>query len=38
MRIAARVAPPVMRWGHDRVVEATVAGLRRHLAAGGEGA
>jgi carbon monoxide dehydrogenase subunit G len=33
MRIAARVAPGVMRWGHDRVVEATVASFRRHLAA-----
>jgi carbon monoxide dehydrogenase subunit G len=32
MRIAARVAPGVMRWGHDRVVDATVAGFRRHLA------
>ena len=32
MRIAARVAPGVLRWGHDRVVDATVAGFRRHLA------
>jgi uncharacterized protein YndB with AHSA1/START domain len=31
MRIAARVAPRLLRWGHDRVVEATVAGFRRHL-------
>lgn len=35
MRIAARVAHPLLRWGHDRVVEATVSGfrsqLRRHL-------
>lgn len=31
MRIAARLAPPLMRWGHDRVVEATVAGFRRNL-------
>jgi carbon monoxide dehydrogenase subunit G len=31
MRVAARVAFPVLRWGHDRVVEATVAGFRRHL-------
>src|SRR3990170_2444276 len=23
--------PRVMRWGHDRVVDATVAGFRRHL-------
>ena len=33
MRLAARVAHPLMRWGHDRVVEATVQGYRRHLAA-----
>ena len=32
MRLAARVAPGVLRWGHDRVVEATVASFRRHLA------
>jgi hypothetical protein len=31
MRIAARVAHPLLRWGHDRVVEATVDGFRRHL-------
>jgi len=31
MRVAARVAYPVLRWGHDRVVDATVAGFRRHL-------
>jgi hypothetical protein len=31
MRLAARVAPGVLRWGHDRVVASTVAGLRRHL-------
>ena len=30
MRLAARVAGPLLRWGHDRVVEATVAGFRRH--------
>ena len=35
MRIAARVAYPLLRWGHDRVVDATVDGLRRQLAAGG---
>ena len=34
MRVAARVAPQLLRWGHDRVVEATVDGFRRHL--GGE--
>jgi hypothetical protein len=32
MRIAARVAPSLLRWGHDRVVDATVDGFRRHLA------
>jgi carbon monoxide dehydrogenase subunit G len=31
MRLAARVAAPVLRWGHDRVVEATVIGFCRHL-------
>lgn len=31
MRIAARVAAPLLRFGHDRVVDATVAGFRRHL-------
>ena len=31
MRVAARVAYPLLRWGHDRVVEATVAGFRAHL-------
>jgi carbon monoxide dehydrogenase subunit G len=31
MRLAARLASPVLRWGHDRVVEATVMGYRRHL-------
>ena len=32
MRVAARFAYPLLRWGHDRVVEATVAGFRRQLA------
>jgi carbon monoxide dehydrogenase subunit G len=32
MRVAARIAPRLLRWGHDRVVTATVNGLRRHLA------
>lgn len=32
MRIAARFAHPLLRWGHDRVVEATVEGFRRTLA------
>ena len=31
MRIAARVGYPLLRWGHDRVVEATVSGFRRRL-------
>lgn len=31
MRIASRVAHPLLRFGHDRVVDATVAGFRRHL-------
>ena len=31
MRLACRVAFPLLRWGHDRVVDATVAGFRRHL-------
>ncbi len=33
MRLAAHVAHPLMRWGHDRVIEATVSGYRRQLAA-----
>jgi Polyketide cyclase / dehydrase and lipid transport len=31
MRAAARFAYPLLRWGHDRVVDATVYGLRRQL-------
>jgi carbon monoxide dehydrogenase subunit G len=31
MRAAARFAHPLLRWGHDRVVSATVSGFRRHL-------
>ena len=31
MRLAAQLAHPVLRWGHDRVVEATVASFRREL-------
>jgi len=31
MRVAARVAYPLLRWGHDRVVDATVVGFRRQL-------
>lgn len=33
MRVAARVAHPLLRWGHDRVVEATVSGFRSQLVA-----
>jgi uncharacterized protein YndB with AHSA1/START domain len=33
MRAVARFAHPLLRWGHDRVVESTVAGFRQHLAA-----
>ncbi len=29
LRVAARVAYPLMRWGHDRVVEMAVSGFRR---------
>lgn len=32
MRIASRFAYPLLRWGHDRVVDATVYGFRRWLA------
>jgi hypothetical protein len=31
MRLAATVAHPLLQWGHDRVVDATVDGFRRHL-------
>jgi carbon monoxide dehydrogenase subunit G len=31
MRIAARVAHPVLRWGHDMVVDATVRGFNAHV-------
>jgi hypothetical protein len=31
MRLAARVGYPLLRWGHDRVVDATVDGFRRHV-------
>lgn len=31
MRVAARLAKPLLRWGHDRVVDATVDGFRGHL-------
>ena len=31
MRLAARVARPLVLWGHDRVVEMAVAGITRRL-------
>lgn len=31
MRIASRVAHPMLQWGHDRVVDITVGGFRRHV-------
>jgi carbon monoxide dehydrogenase subunit G len=31
MRLAARVGSPILRWGHDRVVEATVRRFRGHI-------
>jgi hypothetical protein len=37
MRLAARVAHPLLRWGHDHVVEATVSRFRSQLLAGRPG-
>jgi len=31
MRLASRIGRPLLQWGHDRVVEMTVAGFRRRL-------
>ncbi len=31
MRMASRVAGPLLRWGHDRVVEVTVGNFRRRV-------
>jgi carbon monoxide dehydrogenase subunit G len=31
MRVAAGLARPLLRWGHDRVVDVTVASFRRHI-------
>jgi carbon monoxide dehydrogenase subunit G len=31
MRLASRVAHPLLRWGHDRVVAVTVSGFRRNI-------
>ncbi len=33
MRLADRMAHPLMQWGHDRVVEITVSGFRKRLGA-----
>jgi len=33
MRLADRMAHPLLQWGHDRVVESTVVGFRRRLGA-----
>ena len=35
MRLADRLAHPLLQWGHDRVVEATIAGFRRRLGSAG---
>jgi hypothetical protein len=34
MRLADRVAHPLLQWGHDRVVEITVARFRQRIASG----
>ena len=34
MRLAGRFAYPLLRWGHDRVVDATVMAFRRQLPSG----
>ncbi len=31
MRLASRIGRPVLQWGHDRVVEMTVAGFRKRI-------
>jgi hypothetical protein len=31
MRLASRIGRPVLQWGHDRVVEMTVAVFRRRI-------
>ena len=31
MRLASRIGRPVLQWGHDRVVELTVAEFRRRI-------
>jgi len=37
MRSVARFAHPLLRWGHDRVVDATVASFRRQVEGTSEG-
>ncbi len=37
IRVAARIAHPVLRWGHDRIVDATADSFRHHLAEVREG-
>jgi carbon monoxide dehydrogenase subunit G len=37
MRLASRFGRPLLQWGHDRVVETTVAGFRRRLESAGQG-
>ena len=34
LRVSARVAYPLMRWGHGRVVEMAVAGFRQNALGG----
>jgi carbon monoxide dehydrogenase subunit G len=36
MRVAARFGRPLLQWGHDRVVEMTVAGFQRRLESSAE--
>jgi len=33
MRLASRIGRPLLQWGHDRVVDLTVAGFRRRIEA-----
>ena len=35
MRLADRLAHPVLQWGHDRVVDLTVSGFRKRLTSEG---
>lgn len=36
MRLASRIGHPLLQWGHDRVVEVTVAGFRRRVESSAE--